>query len=53
MNKRITIQFEIKNNQYKDYEYILDDFLNSLENAYIYNAEVREFELDEIQSQNL
>ena len=44
MNKHIKIGFTVTAEQYKEYENILDDFLNSLEEIFIYDTEVREFD---------
>ena len=44
MTKHIKINFTVNQDQYKDYESILDDFLNSLEEIFIYDTEVREFD---------
>ena len=45
--KKIKIEFYLKDEQYKDYEYCLDDFLNSLEENFIYNTEVYEMNIGE------
>jgi hypothetical protein len=44
MTKHIKINFTVKQDQYKDYEYILDDFLNSLEQIFIYDTVVKEYD---------
>ena len=44
MTKHIKISFTVTAEQYKEYENILDDFLNSLEEIFIYDTEVREFD---------
>ena len=44
MNKYIKIGFTVTAEQYKEYENILDDFLNSLEDIFIYDTEVREYD---------
>lgn len=44
MNKHIKINFTVNQDQYKEYESILDDFLNNLEEIFIYDTEVREFD---------
>lgn len=44
MNKHIKIGFTVTAEQYKEYESILEDFLNSLEEIFIYDTEVREFD---------
>ena len=44
MTKHIKINFTVQAEQYKEYESILDDFLNSLEEIFIYDTEVREFD---------
>lgn len=44
MTKHIKINFTVNQDQYKEYENILDDFLNSLEEIFIYDTEVREFD---------
>ena len=47
MKKQIKISFIVNDDQYKDYEHILDDFLNNLEEVFIYNAEVRECDMED------
>ena len=47
MKKQIKISFTVNDEQYKDYEHILDDFLNNLEEVFIYNAEVREYDVED------
>ena len=44
MNKHIKIGFTVTAEQYKEYESILEDFLNNLEEIFIYDTEVREFD---------
>lgn len=44
MTKHIKINFTVNQDQYKEYENILDDFLNSLEEIFIYDTEVREYD---------
>ena len=44
MTKHIKINFTVNQDQYKEYESILEDFLNSLEEIFIYDTEVREFD---------
>ena len=44
MTKHIKINFTVTTKQYKEYESILDDFLNSLEEIFIYDTEVRELD---------
>ena len=44
MTKHIKISFTVQTEQYKEYENILDDFLNNLEDIFIYDSEVREFD---------
>lgn len=44
MIKHIKINFTVNQDQYKDYESILDDFLNSLEEIFIYDSVVKEYD---------
>lgn len=44
MTKHIKINFTVNQDQYKEYESILEDFLNNLEEIFIYDTEVREFD---------
>ena len=44
MTKHIKISFTVQAEQYKEYENILDDFLNNLEEIFIYDTEVKEFD---------
>lgn len=44
MNKHIKINFTVNEDQYKEYESILDDFLNSLEEIFIYDSVVKEYD---------
>jgi hypothetical protein len=44
MTKHIKINFTVNQDQYKDYESILDDFLNSLEEIFIYDTVVKEYD---------
>ena len=44
MTKHIKIGFTVQAEQYKEYESILEDFLNNLEEIFIYDTEVREFD---------
>ena len=44
MTKHIKIDFTVTTKQYKEYESILEDFLNSLEEIFIYDTEVKEFD---------
>ena len=44
MTKHIKISFTVTAEQYKEYESILEDFLNNLEEIFIYDTEVREFD---------
>lgn len=44
MTKHIKIGFTVDKDQYKDYEKILSDFLNNLEEIFIYNTVVKEYD---------
>lgn len=44
MNKHIKINFTVNQDQYKEYESILDDFLNNLEEIFIYDSVVKEYD---------
>jgi hypothetical protein len=44
MTKHIKINFTVNQDQYKEYESILDDFLNSLEEIFIYDTVVKEYD---------
>lgn len=44
MTKHIKINFTVTAEQYKEYENILEDFLNNLEEIFIYDTEVKEFD---------
>ena len=44
MTKHIKISFTVQTEQYKEYESILEDFLNNLEEIFIYDSVVREFD---------
>lgn len=44
MTKHIKIGFTVTAEQYKEYESILDDFLNSLEEIFIYDSVVKEYD---------
>lgn len=44
MNKHIKIGFTVTTEQYKEYEKILSDFLNNLEEIFIYNTVVKEYD---------
>ena len=45
--KQITIKVKVKDADYKNYEKCLDDFLNNLEECFIYNSTVYEKDIDE------
>ena len=44
MTKHIKINFTVTAEQYKEYENILEDFLNNLEEIFIYDTEVKEYD---------
>lgn len=44
MTKHIKINFTVNQDQYKEYESILDDFLNNLEEIFIYDTVVKEYD---------
>ena len=44
MTKHIKISFTVTAEQYKEYENILEDFLNNLEEIFIYDTEVKEYD---------
>lgn len=44
MTKHIKISFTVQAEQYKEYESILEDFLNNLEEMFIYDSTVKEYD---------
>lgn len=48
MDKQIKIKFTVSEKQYKDYESILEDFLNQLQEVFIHNVEVKEIDIDNL-----
>lgn len=48
MKHRINITINLKDEQYNDYEEILQAFEEQLNLAYIYDITVKEYEIDEI-----